>query len=158
MYQRILVALDGSELAESVLPHVEALASKFGSSVVALQAIVPAETIMAETATGLTGMPATGPAVDPTPIIEAERRIAAEYLAGVSGRLRGAGLTVETEIAEGNAPDAIVEAARAHRADLIAMTTHGRSGLGRLVFGSVAEGVLHHAPCPVLLVRTRDRE
>ncbi len=158
MYERILVALDGSDLAERVLPHVEELASKLGSSVIAFQAIVPAETIMAETATGFTGMAAAGPAVDPTPIIEAERSTAAEYLGRIAGRLRGRGLNVEAEIAEGNASDAIVEAARSHNANLIAMTTHGRSGLGRLVFGSVAEGVLHHAPCPVLLVRTRDKE
>ncbi len=78
MYERILVALDGSPIAERVLPYVEELALKFGSAVTLLRAITSAETIMAQSATGVTGMVGTGAIVDPGPIVEAERQDADE--------------------------------------------------------------------------------
>lgn len=82
--------------------------------------------------------------------VEAAARIEIE---DVAGHLRGTGLTVETRICEGYPPETIVEEARALGADLIAMGTHGRSGLKRLLLGSTAERVLPAAPCPVLTVR-----
>jgi nucleotide-binding universal stress UspA family protein len=154
MYEHLLVALDGSEAAESVLPHVEALAGSFGSTVTLLRAVISAETLLAQSATG--GGPSVGdaaPAIDPTPIQEADRDSAVEYLAGIQQRLRQHNITVNTEHPEGAAEEVIVQRARELGVGLILMTTHGRSGLGRLVFGSVADAVLRHAPCPVLLVR-----
>jgi nucleotide-binding universal stress UspA family protein len=149
MYGHILVALDGSTLAEQILPHVEALAAKLGSKVTLLQATTPAETIIAQA-----GADAGGPGfVDPEPIVEAEREQTNAYLETLTNRLRGHGLNVEHEQAEGSAGDAIVQRATTLGADLIAMTTHGRGGLGRLVFGSVADEVLGKAGCPILLVR-----
>jgi nucleotide-binding universal stress UspA family protein len=68
------------------------------------------------------------------------------------------GIAVETSTPEGPPEHAILEAARGWPADLIVMTTHGRTGLGRLVFGSVAEAVLRSAPCPVLLIRVAEAE
>ena len=153
MYDRILVPLDGSDIAERVLPHVEALAEKFGSAVTLLQATTPPETLIAASAEG--AAPA-GPVLDPTPIVEAERQAASAYLEVAAERLRGRGLAVAGERPEAAPADAIVE--HAHRAgtDLIAMTTHGRGGLGRLILGSVADEVLRSAPCPVLLVRVSE--
>ena len=84
---------------------------------------------------------------------EAERREVSPYLAGIARRLRSGGVAVAVEQIEGGPVEAIVEAARTHGADLIAMTTHGRGGLGRLIFGSHAEAIIHRTPCPVLLVR-----
>jgi nucleotide-binding universal stress UspA family protein len=72
----------------------------------------------------------------------------------VAGRLEAAGVAVERRRLDGPAGESVVAAAREGGADLIAMTTHGRGGLGRLVMGSVADYVLQHAPCPVLLVRS----
>jgi nucleotide-binding universal stress UspA family protein len=95
-------------------------------------------------------------ALDPDLIedtIETEEHEARTYLEHVGNVLRGKGLQVETQIPEGAAVQAIVDCAKRLRADLIALTTHGRGGLTRLVFGSVAEGVLRSAPCPVLLLR-----
>jgi nucleotide-binding universal stress UspA family protein len=160
MYTRIIVALDGSELAERVLPYVEALAEKFGSAVILLRATAPPEVLAASAAgTGPPLMPADRPMpVDPTPIIEAERQEAASYLGMLAGRLRRRGLAVTHEHHEGLAADVIVARARESRAALIAMTTHGRGGLGRLLFGSTADAVLRHAPCPVLLVRVSDED
>jgi len=157
MYEHLLVALDGSDAAERVLPHAEALAAKFGSTVTLLRAVVSAETLLAQSATG--GGPSVGdaaPAIDPTPIQEADRDSAIEYLAGVERRLRQHNITVNTEHPEGPAEEVIVERARELGVGLILMTTHGRSGLGRLVFGSVADSVLRHASCPVLLVRVTE--
>jgi nucleotide-binding universal stress UspA family protein len=151
MYERILVALDGSEDAEQVLPNVQALAEKFGSEVVVLRATVASEEVLTATTPGT----ALGdvPIVDPTPIVEAEEDVALRYLHEVSARLTAAGLRVTTDHQEGPASDVIIRRARELNIGLIAMTTTGRGGLGRLVFGSVAESVLHHAECPLLLVR-----
>jgi nucleotide-binding universal stress UspA family protein len=154
MYRRILVALDGSELAERVLPYVEPLAERFDATVVLLQATLP-PTVYAVDALAA-GMPVVGPVVDVTSAAAAERRTAAEYLGAIAERLGARGLAVETDQPEGPAAELLVERARVLTADLIAMTTHGRGGLGRLVFGSVADEVLRHAPCPVLLVRVSD--
>jgi nucleotide-binding universal stress UspA family protein len=157
MYEHLLVALDGSEAAEHVLPHAEAVAVKFGSTVTLLRAVVSAEALLAQSATG--GGPSVGdaaPALDPTPIVEADRDAAIEYLAGIERRLQQHDIKVNTEHPEGPAEEVIVERARKLGVGLILMTTHGRSGLGRIVFGSVADSVLRHAACPVLLVRVTE--
>jgi nucleotide-binding universal stress UspA family protein len=152
MYAHLLVALDGSENAERILPHVEALAERFGSRVTLVQVTTAAEAIMASTASSATLGGAT-PIVDPFPIAEAETSAAAEYLEGVAGRLRARLPRVEVETPDGPPADTLVARARELGADLIAMTTHGRTGLGRVLLGSTAESVLHHAPCPLLLLR-----
>jgi nucleotide-binding universal stress UspA family protein len=157
MYRRILVALDGSAEAERVLPHVEALAGKFECDVLLLRAVTPPERILA------TAMDpsASGGFVDPEPLLEAEeaeQEDAEAYLKSMASRLGGQGLKVSVEAPEADAADVIVARARDQGVDLIAMTTHGRTGLRHLLFGSVAEAVLRHAPCPVLLVRVRDEE
>ncbi len=86
-------------------------------------------------------------------MVEAERHAASTYLADVTQRLSDQNIAVEYEVVPGGAAEVIVESAVGLQADLIAMTTHGEGGLGRLVFGSVAGAVLHRAPCPILLVR-----
>ena len=81
-------------------------------------------------------------------------REAEDYLAQVQQRLRCRGLTrIETAVWYGPAAEAIVDAARVREADLIVMSTHGRSGIGRLVLGSTAEQVLRSTRTPILLVR-----
>jgi nucleotide-binding universal stress UspA family protein len=153
MYEHLLVALDGSPAAERVLPHAEALANAFGSQITLLRATVSPEMILTETASGDATVGELAPTLDPDPIVEADEESATEYLDGVGARLRQLKLNVNVEHIEGHANRVIVERASALNASLILMTTHGRSGLGRVVFGSVADSVLRHAPCPVLLVR-----
>jgi nucleotide-binding universal stress UspA family protein len=100
------------------------------------------------------GMP--GAYVCMEPLLETQEEIRDEdvtYLNRVKQRLAKDGIDVDTEQPEGRAAEAIVASARKHQADLIAMTTHGRSGLGRALLGSVADEVVRTAPCPVLLVR-----
>lgn len=158
-YSRILVPLDGSELAERILPHVEKLARKFGATVILLQVTASAEMALTDATSaagivpGVGTIPVAVPTLDPFSRAEAERREASEYLEGVARRLRVQGLNVEWECQTGPAAAVIVQRARQLGVELMALTTHGRGGLGRLVFGSVADTVLRTAPCPVLLVR-----
>ena len=133
MYRRILIALDGSEPAEAVLAPAEELAETLGATLVLVRV---AHRLTASSVPG-------GPPQDP----------AQTYLEAVAERLRQRGRSVESVLREGEPAHEIVAAARSSSVDLIAMTTHGRSGLGRLRFGSVAEAVLQEAPTPVLLVR-----
>ena len=152
MYEHLLVALDGSPAAERVLDHAEALAVAFRSTVTLLRATISAEALLAQSA-GTGSSAGDVPVMDPTPILDADRDAAAEYLDAIAARLRRHDLTVNTEHPEGPAAEEIVDRARAIGASLILMTTHGRSGLGRVVFGSVADSVIRHSTCPVLLVR-----
>ena len=87
MYERILVALDGSEIAERVLPHVEALAKAFGSTLILLQATTSPAKLMAELSGG--DVDITPAVVDPTEILEEEQQEVGEYLARAAARLRG---------------------------------------------------------------------
>lgn len=153
MYQRIIVALDGSELAEAVLPHAIALAERFGSRVMLLRAApAPADLMLAE---GAAGEIPVDPVVGSTEEAAADHQDALRYLEGVAARLRERGISVDTALPEGSAPDVIVATANEIEADLIAMATHAEGGLGRLLFGSVAEDVLHRARCPILMLRAK---
>lgn len=94
------------------------------------------------------------PFVDPAGAQVAALEEAENYLAGVAVRARNAGATdVETSVWYGPPVESIVESARRRKADLLVMSTHGRSGLGRLVLGSVAESVLRATRTPILLLR-----
>lgn len=152
-YGRILVALDGSILAEHVLRSVEPLAQKFGSRVTLLRVIMPVQAPqLAEVAAG--AVSATQPAAGVS-ITETLRREAMGYLAGVESRLAHEGLIVESECLEGPPSELILRRARQLNVDLIALTTHGRTGVDRLLLGSVAEDIVRRAPCPVHLVRVQ---
>ena len=142
MYRKILVPLDGSALAETVLPHVVELAHRFGSEVTLMQVRTPFLRLVATV-----GSEAAAAAA------EAERRTAEEYLEDARRRLAEQGVTVGTVLVEGVASETVVDQAKSGGFDLIAMSTHGRSGLRRLVLGSVADHVVRHAGTPVLLVR-----
>lgn len=158
MYERIVVALDGSEVAEQILPHVAALAQKFGSAVTLLRATTPAEALLTGSVSGAD--PVAGSIIDPEPTLAAERQEASEYFAALDPRLRDHGLTADYQLIEGPAAEVIFRYAAENGADLIAITTHGRGGIGRLVVGSVADRVIRHAPCPLLVLRVveEDRE
>jgi len=156
MYKKILIPLDGSAFAEQVIACVEPFAEKLGSALVLLQVTTPLDVLMT---LANPGVPAPAVAMfDPQPLLDAEQTAAEEYLSRVVERLRKQRYAVEYEHPAGHAAAVIIERAQAVGVDLIAMTTHGRGGLGRLVFGSVADAVLRHAPCPILLVRVRDEQ
>jgi nucleotide-binding universal stress UspA family protein/CBS domain-containing protein len=153
-YRRLLVALDGSKFAERILPSILPLADKFESTVTLVQAVAPVK------APALTEVPLAVASDDwtvpATPIADEMRAHAESYLTGVQQVLEARGLAVETTYPEGEPSEVILAEARRIAADVIAITTHGRTGVDRMLFGSVAEDVLRRAPCPVLLVRVQD--
>lgn len=141
-YRRVLVPLDGSAEAEAVLPVVLRLAGPLGMEVSLVRAVPRIPVTVSEGAGRATLAEVTR-----------VREEAESYLADVCARWSAAGLRVTTTVRAGDPAREIVAASRDGDADLIAMTTHGRSGLGRILFGSVAEEVLRTADVPVLAVR-----
>jgi nucleotide-binding universal stress UspA family protein len=166
MYEKILVPLDGSELAEKVLPHVQALAEKFGSEVILLRATLSPEELVPPTGMGMPmgDMTAYGTMVTPGTVenfeelMEVEETETKTYLDTVVDRLKASGLNATAEHVEGHAGDVIVDRAASLGAGLIIMATHGRSGLARAFVGNVADEVVRRSSCPVLLVRISDKE
>jgi nucleotide-binding universal stress UspA family protein len=147
MKRTILVPLDGSAQAEAVLPHAVAAARATNSKLTLLQVV--ASSSMLETTIWPVGVPA-GSMIDSAE----ERRIAYAYLQTTASKLHDSGLEFATLVLEGDPATEIVQRARDYdEVSMIAMATHGRSGIGRWVFGSVAEKVLHGASVPLLLVR-----
>jgi nucleotide-binding universal stress UspA family protein len=130
---RVLVPLDGSTLAEAILPLVERLARDHEAEVILLEVLEGQGTREAE--------------------LDAERQAGGYLQRTVDSLLRRGLRRVRPSVWHGDADQAIANAATRERVDLIAMSTHGRSGLDWLRFGSVAEGVVRRAPVPVLLVR-----
>lgn len=150
MKDQILVPLDGSTLAEVVLPHAVEVAQAQGLSLVLLRA-VPS---LAATVTASWGMP---PSIIEPEQWDLEVGKAHNYLDAQAARLRETGLEVQTTVIEDEPATTIVRYAEQHPCvKLVAMSTHGRSGLGRWFYGSVAERVLHSCPVPLLLVHARD--
>ena len=148
MYQKIMVPLDGSELAECVLPHVEAIAK--GCGVRAVTFVRVAEPVR---------LPSTdegwGFSAEEVKRIESRSRAVVEnYLNQLMNRVKYDGINVQSEVLiGGRAADVIADYANKGKVDLIIIATHGRSGVSRWVWGSVADRVLRSACVPVLMVR-----
>jgi nucleotide-binding universal stress UspA family protein len=141
-YRRVLVPLDGSPVAESIIPFIVDIAGPLDMEIVLLRVVTPA-VVQA-------GAPVPGVVTEELAARTTEAR---DYLSTIAAELWGRGLRVQVRVRPGTAVQEILAATRECAADLIAMTTHGRSGLRRLVFGSVAEAVLRLADTPVLLMR-----
>lgn len=142
MYQRVLVPLDGSRVAEAILPFIEQIAGPLDMEVLLVR-VVP-----------LTSMEVAAMAKEAQlgePIFK--ELDAQGYLEPLVASLKAKGVRAGARVRIGDPATEIVAAAKEINADLIAMTTHGRSGLGRLLFGSVAEAVLRGSPIPVFLMR-----
>jgi nucleotide-binding universal stress UspA family protein len=144
MYHRIIVPLDGSKLAESVLAHACALAHCMGSEVILMRVMVYSayDYLL------------TDPTVSASLREEMERE-ASNYLEPLADALRDEGIRASAVAVIVNSPiaDAIIEFARDKQADLIAMSTHGRTGPSRWFLGSIADRVVRGAGMPVLMVR-----
>jgi len=146
MFEKILVPLDGSARAEAILPQVEALALEFGSNLILLHVIEPGSSMMSPHGS------------HPDVGIELTRQKKDElevYMAGKKGEFRERGIRVETVLAWGSVVETITLTAKEHAVDLVAMASHGRTGLERVFYGSVAAGVLQSVDRPLLLVRSR---
>jgi nucleotide-binding universal stress UspA family protein len=145
---KVLVPLDGSELSASVLPFAVDLAKSLGASIMLFHAVF--EPVMT--------YPGAEAVFDPGTLKGIEAG-AHEYLAAAARDLDAKGVKTNRAVAIGNATDGIVWAAEREGAGLIVMSTHGRSGVGRIVLGSVADAVVRRTSLPVILVRpTMDKE
>jgi nucleotide-binding universal stress UspA family protein len=131
MYKKIMVPLDGSQIAECVIPHIETIAKKSAAKVELVTVIEPLE------------LPTRG-----------QIAISDDEIEQVSQRLSKAGIKTDTVILSGKPADRLVLYAVNNGIDLIIMATHGRSGISRLFWGSVAEKILRATDIPVLLVKT----
>ena len=147
MYQKVMVPLDGSELAECVLPHVAAITERGGVRDVFFVRVVEPFNLM----------PVRGePAFTDEEIaqIDAKSKVAAEkYLGELVSRVSYGTAKIHQEVLLGKTAESLVDYALNHKVDLIAIATHGRSGLSRWVWGSIADRILRHAHVPVLMVR-----
>ncbi len=150
MFERILVPLDGSKMGETALTHVQHLLSKMGPD-------VKTEVVLLQVISSLSHYVIAGEASVQVPYTEKEieqiKRKVRNYLNKTGETLKAQGVTVKAKVATGKPADEIVKAAEELKADLIAMSTHGRSGLSRLTFGSVTDKVLRTGTVPVLVVR-----
>ncbi len=132
VFKKILLALDGSELSEGIVPFVQGLAKAGRGQVTVLYVANPEENPAAAKARFKGVMPSA-------------------YLNGVAGNLKDAGITADTAELSGKPADEIVNLAKKKKYDLIAMSTHGRAGIGRLVYGSTTDKVIHSTGLPMLL-------
>ena len=147
----VLVPLDGSELAETVLDHAEELAKQFGTQSVDITLLRVCE---------LFSQPHYPPSM---PLSWEEylkyetkkcKEVCLTYLSGVKKRLKRGGLNVRAVVPVGNPAEAIVEYVNKKPVNLIMMSTHGHTGLSLWAFGGIANKVMKGTSTPVLLVRT----
>jgi nucleotide-binding universal stress UspA family protein len=140
MYKSILVPLDGSKLAEAILPEIEKVASCMRARIILLR-VCRAHVF---------------PGKDPTEAEVEVVRKAEKYLATIVADLNGKGFDAELHVRYGDVAEEILNHSKRNEIDLIAMSTHGRSGLGRWLLGSVAEKIVRHSEKPVLLLRPKE--
>lgn len=146
-HPRLVMPLDGSAFAERALPHAAALAHALNACLILVRVVLPPSRLSPERLT--------------QPDLEArvaslEEREAHTYLADLAARLRAEGLTVETRVRSDNPARAIIQESNVEDASLVIMTTHGRTGLSQVRFGSVALDILHHGQRPVCLIRPEE--
>jgi len=146
MYDRILVALDGSPLAEQALPHAIAHAERFEAELVLLRVLEPLRL-----PSGLSPV-----AIERTE--ERTRRLVQEYLESITARVEEQGVPVRAVTVEGRSHQEIIRFAESNQIDLIVISSRGASGLSRWLMGSVADRVVRGARMPVLLVQPRKQQ
>jgi nucleotide-binding universal stress UspA family protein len=153
MFEKVLVPLDGSKVGEAALPVVEQLVNKLAPK-------TQVEVVLFGVITLLRHWVVVGEASAPVQYTEEEltliRNRVSTYLEQTGEAMKQRGVTIKTMVATGNASDEILKASDEINADLIAMSTHGRSGLRRLAFGSITDKVIRGSKIPVLLVRAAE--
>ena len=147
MYQRILVPLDGSALAECVLPHVQVIAK--GCNVQDIRLVSVVEPAGIPSSSDFTNL-----SEEQRKQIESDRKAyTADYLNRIVNQLKQDGIVAQSEVLLGAVAENIADYASKNDVDLIIIATHGRSGVSRWVWGSVADRILRSSCVPVLMVR-----
>ena len=155
--ERLIVPLDGSDAAAEVLPHVAILASRMDIPVELVQVTVSEAEYYQAMSMGLRVLPPSLPSF--RTFADRAEGEANEYVSDVRRRLQQQGVSsVEARLVQGAPADCIVDLASSRDNSLVAMTTHGRSGVGRMILGSVAERVVRQSGGPVLLVRSSGQD
>jgi nucleotide-binding universal stress UspA family protein len=158
VFDKMLVPLDGSEVAERILPYAIEMAKRCGSKVTLLEMVESLSEAMA-----------TIPAADPVMVtpemtesivegVKAEEDSAKQYLARVAQQFKQEGVEAGWVVMAGSPGNEIINYATGAGIDVIAMSSHGRGGLSRAILGSVADHVIHHTTVPVLVVRHQDEK
>jgi len=143
---KILIGIDGSPHSKAALDYVKNMTWPKETKVIVLAVSIPIIAYAAVDASGMAWMQSA----------EEEMTAQAQDVAARSqGELRDAGLTTESRIVKGDPRDALIDTARSLHADLVVVGSHGRTGLAKLVLGSVATHVVTHAPCSVLVVKMK---
>jgi len=148
MYHKILVPLDGSKRADRILPHVEELARRYQAKVILLQVV--------EYRTVPTAEGALFSLSDQE--LDQAKRQAEAHLNGIQGEFRGKKIESKIHVLYGPVVEGILNLAAREDVDLIALASHGRGGLARVFYGSVAAGLLHRVDRPLLIIRSREAE
>ena len=147
MYKKILVPLDGSKRAEAILPHVKNIAMSFKTTVIFFIVIEPVLFLEHNEVIGMSKY---------LEISDQQKKESESYLADLQKEFRSEDIKVQTLIGYGPVVKAIIDAANSENVDLLAMASHGRSGLSRTFYGSISAGVLQRIDRPLLLIRSRN--
>ncbi len=148
MFTHLLVTLDGTRHAESVLPYAINLAKRLSAEITVIRVATP--TLGATSERGAIGKRPAANARASASVAEAEA-----YLQNIAANNGAFGVAISTDVREGDAATEILRAASELGVDAIALSTHSRRGLDRLMFGSVAEQVVHGTSLPVILLRSK---
>jgi nucleotide-binding universal stress UspA family protein len=152
MFKKILVCLDGCDLAEQILPYVKEQAKAFKSTVVFVH-VTPEPMLEAP---GIPGEPGYALQTKSMLLEMGKEMVSADkYLDRLALSFNKSGIRTKYEILEGMPGESIVNYARANKISLIALVTHGRSGLGRIILGSTADFVIRESGLPILIVRPK---
>jgi nucleotide-binding universal stress UspA family protein len=146
-----MVPLDGSELAECVLPHVETIAKCGPTPQITL--IRVATPLKLYSGLDYSGLQASMNAEIMQRLEDDNIKVAKEYLKKHVTYLKSKGITAQAEVAFGDVADSLTEFAEKNNVDLIIIATHGRSGIKRLVLGSVADRILRTSKIPILMIQ-----
>jgi nucleotide-binding universal stress UspA family protein len=149
MYKKILVPLDGSKRSEKILPYVEDIAQQHEATIILMQVL--------ESPTFVMGPYNTTIYYDQE-LTDQLVKDSQTYLEALAEQVRERGVAVRVLLEYGATVRTILEVAEREGADLIAMASHGRTGMGRVFYGSVAAGVLQQADRPLLVIRAGDLE
>jgi nucleotide-binding universal stress UspA family protein len=147
MLSQVLVSLDGSELAERALPYAKKVVEPTGEII--LLSVVDIPDFPIYTAYP---MPTVKPEPDYSTVVTDLLAASKEYLEGIATKLRLEGLRVKTVVKSGDPATSIIEEAQERYVDTIVISTHGRSGFSKWLFGSVTQKVLSAMPCPVIVI------
>lgn len=152
MLSRVLVTLDGSDLAEQALSYATQVVAPTGEIILLSVVDVPDYPIYP-----VYPLSITYNAPDYTEIVKEMMTAAQEYIEQIADTLRLQGITVKTIVKAGNPVGTILEEIQSQKIDAVVMSTHGRSGISRWLFGSVTQKILQAMPCPVIVVPGVDK-